>query len=230
MFMATVLINPIRTKIVTYVYRFSIRHCKPQVPKIPKFVETHIFARACVRPCRRSSNNPQFGRGSRNARALISPGVFSSTGSHPWSPRSTIRLVRYRGGRGGVKGGRREFRFLRKPLVASAHGCETRCRTLCEYKPGMRQGCRGGAVAVMVLSTRYSDPSRQQPSNPTRPSLLAIHQRRECMVFEALLRSPQSSLSPTATAVSAAADLRCLLDGISTRHRVRPRTPRARVR
>lgn len=61
----------------------------------------HINTRARKHP----SNNPQFGLGSRNARALISPGVFSSTGSRPWI--STIRLVQ--------RQPRREFRFLRKP-------------------------------------------------------------------------------------------------------------------
>lgn len=146
---------------------------------------------ACLQP---SSNNPQFDRASRSARALISPSVFSSTGSRPWI--STIRLVQRRRavGNSGFWGNR-----WKHPRP----GFEICYRTLREYKPGVRE-CGGGnsATSPSVLHTFPPDPLCRQPSNPTRPSAPAIHQRREHTVWDAI-----TSAQPTITAVSAAVDL-----------------------
>ena len=93
------------------------------MPSIKLAKHTYVEARARKSP----SNNPQFDQGSRSARALISPGVFSSTGSRLWI--STIRLAqRCRAvGNSGFWGNR-----CKHPRP----GFEIRYRTLREYKPG----------------------------------------------------------------------------------------------
>lgn len=140
--------------------------------KLAERAYEHAHPRAPTR--KHPSNNPQFGRGSRNARALISPGVFSSTGSRPWI--STIRLVQ--------RQPRREFRFLRKPPDSIRARAASKCyyNTLREYKRRGGGGVegRGGIVMRLLMAISRSILSLcRQPSNPARPSSPAIHQRRE---------------------------------------------------
>jgi len=134
----------------------------------------HTYAHLYRGVRRPPSNNPQF-RGSRSTRALISPGVFSSTGSRPWI--STIRLVQRRRAVGN-------FGFWGNRWKHPRLSFEICYRTLREYKPGVRE-C-DGATTPSALHTFAPDPLRRQPSNPTRPSSPAIHQRREYGVWGAI--------------------------------------------
>lgn len=91
------------------------------------YTHTHTQIRTCLHTHKRlraraqRANTLQIIRNwaSRNARALISAGVFSSTGSRPWI--STIRLVQHQP--------RREFRFLRKPPNSIRARAASKCAT-----------------------------------------------------------------------------------------------------
>lgn len=145
------------------------------------FTEVHVYATP-------PSNNSQFDQGSRSARALISPGVFSSTGSRPWI--TTIRLVQRRRavGNSGFWGNR-----WKHPRP----GFEIRYRTLREYKPGVREAT---ARYLSVGSPHVRSGSR----SPTTPH---VRLRQPFIsdastVFETLLRLPNPR-----QLVSAAVDL-----------------------
>lgn len=138
------------------------------------YIYVHTRTKTRARARKHPSNNPQSGLGSRNARALISPGVFSSTGSRPWI--STIRLVQ--------RQPRREFRFLRKPPDSiRACGFEMRYyNTPREYKPTgetLGETAMRLVMAIPLLCLAASSLFADNRSNPARPSSPAIHQRRE---------------------------------------------------
>lgn len=125
----------------------SFRHCQPQMKRaegIHTYVythkhtcartHTHVFIHGGPRTLQIIRNSA----GAHIARALISPGVFSSTGSRPWiSPPSVSSTG---------TGIRREFRFLRKPLEASA-----RLRNALPHAARIQTASRRGVVLMAMV-------------------------------------------------------------------------------
>lgn len=181
-----------------------------------KHVRAHTFTHrgAYVQtPSPPPSNNSQFDRGSRNARALISPGVFSSTGSRPWI--ATIRLVQRRRavGNSGFWGNR-----WKHPRP----GFEIRYRTLREYKPaGVRGWRRRRRLPLRRLSTRsLRIPfANNLPTPHVRPRQPFIN--GASTVFETLLRLPNPRQRQFRLPL-----ISRLLDGIPRDTRVRAHTIR----